>query len=290
MEFNVGLCEDRKAEVLCLRESSTVLRQRCRVEKIQLYPKMLEKPRMVCTASSCVDYQDDGSGNVSVTTVYKAICHDGCYLTNLPADVIASPEFLKCEIFDISGRCTRCNHSWQQHQHILYELKEKVVTVIDYEMRAQLTLCEENICSLKAAVELSERLHTEYHTEKGEVERAVLRLAALFKQNSIIPYNDTTLKYLDEVLIPKADGDTSKLALQESRQNHEKFVETIQHSLKLVPAELLRDILSEKEINKQLEHLYMMKHFGRTLKEDCAGIKAMYVGQAREESPYKVQI
>lgn len=284
IELNVGVHEDREVELLSLRAKSAILRQRLVVEKIELHRVSLDKPRMVCTNAYCVDYRDDGSGNGTVVTMYKTICHDECYLTTMQRDLTASPEILKYKIFDTLGRCTRCCHHWEQHVHVLFQLKEKMTKVTDPEVESQLARCLEEIRLLDRYAERSERLHTEYHGEKGEVERAVLRLIALVKHNSIILFNDTTPRYLDEVLIPKANGDAIRLALQESRQSHEKFVKTIRHIIELAPAELPRYVLSEKEINRQLKHLYNTTYFGGSLEQACAGIKTMHARQSRKRA------
>lgn len=289
-KFNPQICEDKKAQISILRERSAALLRLLRVNKVQLRPVALEKPRMVCTNANCVDYRDDGSGEGRVVTVYKTICHDGCYLTNVRPDEIASPGFLKCEIFDNSGQCTQCNHPQQQHMHVLYNLEEKVVTVVDSEVEAHLAGCAEEIRLLETALKDFETLQNECHGERVEVERVMQRLAGLLEHNSIVLYNDATLQYLDEVLIPNASRTSRRLNARESRRNYETFVGMIQRNLDLAPAEQLRYTISEEKIQQQLEQLYKMKHFGAQIKQACAGVATMYVKQAREARPYKVQI
>jgi hypothetical protein len=172
-------------------------------------------------------------------------------------------------MFDRSGRCVRCNHSWKQHQRINYKLEEATATAFDSIVQAELVLRTNELVLLETAIEQLRRVGIEYRTEMKEVERALGKVASFLKSNAIVPYDDMLLKYLDGALIVSNNGDNNTLALatpKESRPNPKEFVETTQHSLELVQGELPNHTLSEDEVENFLEDLYNMRHFGGRVK------------------------
>lgn len=130
---NIALCADKEKELGNTRLSGNKLRQRVQLQKLQLHPKTIDKPRTVCTDASCVEYKDDGNGTNTVVTVYKTHCHPVCYLSDVRPDAIAHPGLRNCAAFSGGEFCKKssCQHRWEQHQHVMYELEEKMATVTD---------------------------------------------------------------------------------------------------------------------------------------------------------------
>ena len=117
------------------RQRGDELRKHLQVQKVQLVPYNLEKPRMVCRNVSCIETQEDGNGFVRV--IYKTICHDPCYLSEVPVDVIGCPQAVECEMFS-RNLCKKCGHHWREHLHITYEFQERIVSVIDSSVEMEL--------------------------------------------------------------------------------------------------------------------------------------------------------
>jgi hypothetical protein len=69
---NIALCADKEKDLGDKRLCGNQLRQRVQLQKIQLHPKNLDKPRTVCADPSCVEYKDDGNGKNTVVTVGTA--------------------------------------------------------------------------------------------------------------------------------------------------------------------------------------------------------------------------
>ncbi len=111
---NIALCADKEKELGDTRLSGNKLRQRVQLQKIQLHPKTLDKPRTVCTNNSCVKYKDDGNGTNTVVTVYVTHCHPVCYLSDVRPDAIAHPGLRNCAAFSGGEFCQKssCRHRW----------------------------------------------------------------------------------------------------------------------------------------------------------------------------------
>jgi GTPase SAR1 family protein len=287
---NIAMCEDRMQELKDTRLSGESLRKRLHLDKVQLKSQKLAKPRTVCTDISCVDYRDDGKGENKVVTVYKTHCHPECYLTDVKADEIAHPGLIHCAAFT-GSTCTVCEHQWQKHLHVLYELEEYMATVMDTEVEQQLAMNANDVMLRQTAVrELNERLK-EYRSEHGQIQEAAAKFGLFLKKYSITPYNDATLAYLD-VLIrdeeekTQAGGNDVRLhALQEDRTRHIELVEVLTKNMGNDSD--LQD-LNEKHVEQLVTDLYGLKHFGENLKTVKTTISSAHQATYREK-PYRIQ-
>ena len=135
---NIALCEDQRAELKDKCLTGDQLRKSLHIQKIQLRPEPLDKPRTVCAHTDCTEIRDDGMGRNEKVTVYKTHCHAECYLDDVPHDVLAPPGLINCAAFRGFSRCRGCQHHWSEHMHVIYELKEHTVTVEDSTVAQQL--------------------------------------------------------------------------------------------------------------------------------------------------------
>jgi hypothetical protein len=191
---NIALCEDQMKELSSTRLTGDKLRKRLQLSKVQLHPETLAKPRTVCTDVACVEYKDDGNGDGKVVTVYKTHCHPVCYLTDVRPDTIAHPGLRSCAAFAGAEYCkgSKCRHSWQQHQHVMYELREQMATVTDSEIEKQLSKHADDITLKQTAIKKLQNVTKEYEWEHRQVQQAAAQFGIFLKKNSLSPINGTS--------------------------------------------------------------------------------------------------
>ena len=204
---NIALCADKERELGDTRLSGNKLRQRVQLQKIQLHSKALDKPRTVCTDASCVEYKDDGSGTNTVVTVYITHCHPVCYLSDVRPDAIAHPGLRNCAAFSGSEFCKKssCGHSWQHHQHVMYELVEKMATVTDSAIEKELNANASDVVLRQTAIKELKQVGMEYGQEHRQIQQAAAQFGMFLKQNSLSPVNDATIAYIDSLIAAEKD-------------------------------------------------------------------------------------
>ncbi|KAF2797998.1 hypothetical protein K505DRAFT_333796 [Melanomma pulvis-pyrius CBS 109.77] len=288
---NITMCEDRMQELRNSRLTGADLLKHLHLDKMQLESRKLASPRTVCTDASCIEYKDDGKGENKVVVIYKTHCHPQCYLTDVTTDQIAHPGLIRCAAFNGHTECNVCAHHWQKHLHVLYELEETVVSVKNTEVERQLVMNANEVILKKTAVkELEERLK-EYRHEHQQIQETTAKFGVFLKKNSITPYNDATLAYLDLLIQGEkekiqAGGNKARLrSLENDRTRHTELVDVLTKNMatSVVPQDL-----DEKNVEKLVTDLYTLKHFGENLKRVNTTISSAHQATYRER-PHLVQ-
>jgi len=287
---NIALCEDKVQELVDTRLTGEQLRKRLHLQKIHLTAEPLAKPRTVCSDASCTEFKDDGNGENKTVTVYKAHCHEECYLDNVKVDQIAHPGLISCAAFGGSTTCQHCQHSWQVHLHVLYELKESTVTVTDTEIETQLRAHVDDVILVQTAVNEHQNRVEEYKLEHAQIQEAAARFGVFLKKNSITAYNDATLEYLDYLIREEkskvqAGGNKKKLkAFEEDHQKHKELVDVLTKSMGHANSQSL----NEAGVDDLVKNLYKLKHFGDELRDVKQTITEVYKATYRE-LPFRVE-
>jgi len=287
---NIALCEDRMQELKHTRLSGDQLRRRLHLQKVRLDPETLAKPRTVCCDPSCTEIRDSGTEENKKVTVYKTHCHPTCYLTDVDPDQIAHPGLIRCAAFSGTNFCNTCSHHWQQHLHVLYELKEHMATVTDSEIERQLRANADDVTLKQTAITELEKVTEEYRAEHKQIQQAAAQFGIFLKKHSITPYNDKTLAYLDFMIKEErakveAGGNRKKLdGLEEDRRKHEETVKVLTLNMKNNPK---CGPLSEEGVDRQVNQLYNLKHFGKNLRAVKQTIASAHEATYRER-PFRV--
>jgi len=266
------------------------------IEK-QLYVTMrtlkahrLDRPRTVCAHSDCVDQQDDGTdlAKVNLRVVYKTLCHNPCGLTDVPADKLAHPELIHCYAFaDDSNSCKNCSHSWQTHLHILYELRPEQHTIKSKDAEARLNAANSDMERKKIAIDEKKAFIAAIKAEHDEIDRAAIRFCIFLKKNSITPYNDATLDYLDFMIKEErgkvaVGGDAAKL------EDLERYRDQYQEKVKILTTRMQKGddsvLLSEEEVYAEVKKLYSLKYYGQQLSQIKSIVNSAHSDTFREES------
>ena len=273
-----------------IRLAGDQLRERLSVRKVELVHKMLDKPRLVCNYIDCKEYRDDGRGNLQ--PIYKSICQEECCLPNVPANVIGCPVSLKCAAFDGKENCQVCGHHWQNHIHTISELEEKVVTMKDEAVEEQLVQNVQDITLREVAIENRKNMIAEVDYEYQEIQHTAVRLSLFLKQNSITPYNDERLAYLDRLIkketeeVNIAGASRERLdSLLRQRLEHIHLIEVLRKNMEGGANE---ELLDKAGVENLVEHLYKLKHWGKNLRDIEGNTEATHLTAYRER-PYRLR-
>lgn len=204
---NIALCADREKELTDTRLTGNKLRMRVQLQRIQLHPKVLDKPRTVCTDASCVEYKDDGNGKGNVVTNYITRCHAVCYLSDVRPDSVAHAGLRNCSVFSGGETCHKssCGHRWDQHMHVMYELIEKIATITDSEIEKQLNANASETTLKQTAITELKNLGIEYKIEHENIQQAAAQFGMFLQKNSLSPINDATIAYIDSLIAAEKD-------------------------------------------------------------------------------------
>ncbi|KAJ8910299.1 hypothetical protein NQ315_002461 [Exocentrus adspersus] len=107
---------------------------------------------------------------------YKQRCHDPCFLTNVPKEVIGSPELVNCAAIDkLTKACTKCQCDFSIHMHVYYLSK----TLIN---------------------DISQRKE-ELEKEHGIIIKTCARFAHFLQNNAITPFSDSYKEYVEYLIL-----------------------------------------------------------------------------------------
>ncbi|KAI0425683.1 hypothetical protein F5Y09DRAFT_334771 [Xylaria sp. FL1042] len=290
---NIAMSKDKIKELQDTRITGDNLRKRVNLQRINLRSKQLDKPRTVCKDSNCIELKDDGSGEGKVLTVYKSHCHPVCFLKDVKADQVAHPGLIRCAAFGGNDHCSRCNHQWQSHLHVLYELEEYMATVMDTEVQRQLQANADHVALRQTAIENLNKLIAEYKDEHKKIQHAAASFGVFIKKHSITPYNDATLEYLDmlirdeEAKVQVGGSRTRLESLIDDRARHEQLVQVLTRNMNNKLDSQYR-VLDEAGVARKVKELYELEHFGKNLQAVKNTISSAHQSTYRER-PYRVK-
>ncbi|KAI0910960.1 hypothetical protein F4823DRAFT_340271 [Ustulina deusta] len=290
---NIAMSKDKIKELQDTRITGDNLRKRVNLQRISLRAKQLDKPRTVCKDSECIELKDDGSGEGKIVTIYKSHCHPNCNLTGVKADQIAHPALIGCNAFRGHDHCQKCNHQWQSHLHVLYELEEYTETVLDPEVQRQLQANANHVALRETAIENLNSLIAEYKDEHEKIQHAAASFGVFLKKHSITPYNDATLEYLDMLIRDEeakvqVGGNRTRLgSLIDDRARHEELVKVLTRNMNNKVSSQY-GVLDEASVVRNVKELYELKHFGKNLHAVKNTISSAHQSTYRER-PYRVK-
>lgn len=130
---------------------------------------------------------------------YAQLCHNPCYLSNVPREIIGSPELISCAAMNGTNLCRRCGCDYGKHMHIYYETTLFETEVKDDNVASEITNREVAVKRAEALVRRIEHLKKEHEEEHEFILNSVATFAWFLKRNAITAYNDaycTYVKYL----------------------------------------------------------------------------------------------
>jgi hypothetical protein len=155
--------------------------------------------------------------------------------------------------------------------HVWYELEDKLITEKNSELEAMLKKNESEIEVKKSAIQVHERKIKEAKAELKELEDAAARFGLFLKMNSITPYNDEMLAYLDEQIKEEKQivnsTRTSQDRLNGLLRTRKEYEQQIRILEKEMDAGGSKRPLDERDVEKLVLKLYSLKGWGQSLKD-----------------------
>ena len=282
---NMAMCEDDIQKLQDTRLTGDKLQAQLNPKKKCFRYSPLDKPRTVCANLDCVEYRDDGTGSNRMLTDYVQHCHSPCHLQGVKVDTLAQPSLVYCWAFQRNETCTQCTHHWSEHLHVLAELEEYETTVEDTGIKDQLALHASDLVLKQTAITARKQLIKEYQAEHDAIKMAAAKFGIWLRQNSITPYNDATLAYLD-VLIRQEEAKANQgynnemlLSLRADYEKHKELVSILESSMNSNEGYKALDPKGVAELAKEL---YQLKHFGKMLENAKLTLAAVHEGTYRE--------
>ena len=287
---NIQLVQDQMEALKDRRVKGDELRNLLQIQRVQMNAEPLPRARTVCAHKSCIQVRDDGKGQNDMVVVYEQHCHPVCYLEDVQADVLSHPKLIRCAAFSGNTTCTNCHHHWSEHLHVLYELHEETVTMTDPGIEQQLANHADEITLKQTGINKLETLVSEYRQEQETIRDAAAKFCVFLKNNSLAPYNDALIAYLDFLIkeeqakVSAGGNDKRLMSLTQERHKHEEAIEVITRNMNSTAA---WNDLSEGGVDRMVQSLYNLKHFGENLQKMKHGIATSHQATYRER-PYNV--
>ncbi|KAK0631372.1 hypothetical protein B0T14DRAFT_559179 [Immersiella caudata] len=291
IQQNIIRCQAQEKEIADRRLAGEDLRKKLQIQKVLLKSRPLSMPRTVCADRNCIEVKDNGGQQI---TVYKTHCHPECYLDGVRVEAIGQPGLIHCVAFN-GNTCRRCSHHWRNHLHIMYELDPYTTTMTDAAVQKQLDSNADDARVREQALKSIKQQVSEYQQEHDRVQRAAAVFGAYLRAKSISAYNDATAEYLEELIrleqeISAVSGDRTKLdMLRQDLKCHEELVMALTRGTAL-PDEWkgMDTTLNEASIDKLVQEMYALKHFGAQLRDIHRTVKQSHQATYRER-PYHVK-
>lgn len=174
--------------------------------------------------------------------------------------------------------------------HVLTELKDFMTVVEDVGIAQQVKENVSDITLRNAAMTQRRLLIKEYESEHDQIQEAAAKFGLWLKGNSIAPYNDATLAYLD-VLIKEEEAkaragysDDKLQSLREDYRKHEELIKVLERSM---THDANYRPLDPGGVALLAQNLYQLKHFGKMLENVKLTTTAAHEATYRE-LPYHV--
>ncbi|KAH8585939.1 hypothetical protein B0O99DRAFT_474606, partial [Bisporella sp. PMI_857] len=263
---NISLCEDHVQELQTTRATGEELRKKLRVEKIYLEMEELGHHRTVCRDNSCFDVRKNDNGDQYF--IYRKPCHDHCYLDDIIPDTLSQPGLINCVAFGGTHTCNVCNHAWEMHMHVIKETIEKTVIVNDGGVEKQLADHADVVVAKQQTItELKWRIE-EYKSEHEQIQKAAAQFSNFLRREAIALYNDKTQAYIEFLINEeeaKVHAGKKNKRLQDLQEDLRNYLEEVEILEKNVKSNTNYPALTTRDIDRLVQHLYGLKHFGKNL-------------------------
>lgn len=127
--------------------------------------------------------------------VYKQVCHERCYLKNVPKDKIGDPQLEGCEAMD-SGKCRHCGHEFRVHMHVTYEYVWEKVEEEDPVIKKALEEGMDGVKAREMALNGKMQKLQQLEQEKQDILAIAARFAQFLKSKSITSSKDHVIEHL----------------------------------------------------------------------------------------------
>jgi GTPase SAR1 family protein len=216
IDDNIDTVEKKLREGLGTKMKKRELKNTMCIPVLEMEATEYERPRTVCTSKKC--------SKVVVTGNKTKISYETtCCECNMVAETnqIGCPSLKYCWIMYPDGKCKTCGCSWTEHMYITYETVQIDRQFTDKgfkEMMNETNGKQEAIRMYKK--DLEKRLK-QLKFDKRHIVKTSALFAHFLKENSIIPFNNVLLEYLDHQIANAASTMQSQ-RLEKLRADYEE--------------------------------------------------------------------
>lgn len=246
------------------------LEQRLFVQRETLKSENVKRPRTVCTHDDCVEIRTDFEGKTeTLTTIFKTVCHPGCFLRSVDRNKKGHHELQNCSAMDETGRCGGCGHTWMDHMHIYYKYVPTTYQHRDAATDRDLIQNADKIQLREEAIRMKKEAIEEFKLEHRQVQEAAIQFGFFLKRHAITPYNDATIEYLDMLIDQerqkmKAGGSAQRRSkLEKEKAEYLQRVEVLEKAMEQGDESKL---LHDADVAQLVNRLYSLPHFGDDLR------------------------
>ncbi|KAL3278778.1 hypothetical protein HHI36_016303 [Cryptolaemus montrouzieri] len=227
----------------------------------------LPQPVTVCTSGKCAKIY-------KVRDVdkwhYVQRCHNPCYLTNVPKEMIGAPDLVHCAAMDGSRTCKECSCDYSTHMHIYYESITVDKTIENDNVKKSITDKEELKRQKEQIISEMRKMMKELEDEHKAIIRHFAQFANFLQQNAITPYNDVYRQYI-EFLIDRENSngeaaDKITIAyLKKCQEEYDEAMKLFENALNMKNQSVCN--LTPELVQKSVNELFKLKHTGDKIKE-----------------------
>ncbi|CAF3914246.1 unnamed protein product [Rotaria sordida] len=149
----------------------------------------LQQRLTVCVNEKCTEIINiNGEQRID----YKSNCHVGCSLHKVVQECIGHPIIKRCRALRQTGSCRNCGCSWTKHMHITYKY-ERNLTYIEINNSNSLQ-------TPQSIMTIIDKRMSDLRNEETAIRKICVKLSQFLKQNSITPFNDDIIEYLQHFI------------------------------------------------------------------------------------------
>jgi GTP-binding protein EngB required for normal cell division len=269
IESNIKIINDRKRDLNNTKDDLWELGKKLTITRIGWEVKPLPYPKTVCTELKCTERETIQNTNQN-RTIYKTICHDHCYLTNVDVEKVPEYHLQGCAAMAGQQHCQKCGCHWGTHMHIRFDQIKVSMEIEDTTTKNLINQNEDASVVKQAMINKCERTIDELKEEQQKIIHASLRFGTFLKANAILPYNDAFEKYVEKTINEEEKciaygGDRTKL------DNLKKLLAEYQQQKAIMQA-VPKDTdpsnvekISPDDIDVLKARLFNLSHIGETL-------------------------
>ncbi|CAF1038121.1 unnamed protein product [Didymodactylos carnosus] len=202
IQLNIKVAEDKKRELINAEISISDLNKKLKIPAVDLKSTSLSYPRTVCTSTSCVKFVK--FGNIDKIN-YVTHCHEHCYLQGVAQDVVNNAALQKCSAMNSANQCTKCSCGYEKHMHITYETEQINTEVIDTSVQRNIGSQQDAAGAIRNFQNKLQQRITDLKTEQQKITEVCAKLSIFLYANSITPYNDDLIEYVNHLLREEKD-------------------------------------------------------------------------------------
>lgn len=225
----------------------------------------INQPVTVCAADKCVKTIKVEGRNLKD---YAQRCHDPCYLTNVPKQLIGTAELQNCASMDGQGKCRRCSCSFTVHMHIYYMVERYESRIQNQTIKAQMDQALTEKEKYETFRKNVENVMKSYDEEHAIITKTLAKFAHFLKNNSILPFNDSYKTYIEYLI-----DNEERLGIHGDKDLIKNYRDTLKQydAEKLILDRAMEmpgqgEQVSSKDIMSSVNVLFSLQYSGSNLK------------------------